>query len=76
MTEDDKLAEALRPFVDHFMARRDAYIRRYGNNPLIGANNFDAMPDTWDMENCRFTMGHYRRARQALREYERTRNGQ
>jgi len=68
-TAEKRVAEleaALRPFVEEFEARRDAYIRRYTRHPAIGASNFDSMPDDWEMENSKFAMGDYRRARKAL----------
>lgn len=61
-----ELKEALRPFAVEFEERRDAYIRRYPRNFGVGASNFDSMPDDWKMENSTFTMGAYRRAREAL----------
>lgn len=61
-----KMREALKPFISEFGARRDAYIRRYPQNPGVGARNFDAMPDEWKMEGSKFSMGDFRRALAAL----------
>jgi len=58
--------KALEPFVNEFEARRDAYIRRYPRHPAVGASNFDKMPDEWEMEDIKFTMGQFRAARRAL----------
>lgn len=66
--EREELREALKPFVNAFMARRDTYIRRYGVDEELGARRFDAMPDAWEMEGLTFCMGRYRRARAALKD--------
>ncbi len=59
------LWEALKPFVEAFEKRRDAYSKRYQDREL-GFSNFDKMPDDWAMEAIPFDMGTYRRARAAL----------
>jgi hypothetical protein len=64
----EQMRAALEPFAKEFEDRRDAYIRRYPRHPAVGANNFDAMPDSWPMEKLTFTMGDLRRARQALED--------
>lgn len=68
--EVEKLREALEPFVREFEERRKAYIRRYPRNPGVGAHNFDAMPDEWEMEKATFKMGDFRCARTALASRE------
>lgn len=68
-----ELGEALEPFRDSFDAARESYIRRYKSNPMLAANNFDAMPDQWDMGNLIFSMGDYRKARATLAKLEKAR---
>lgn len=63
------LVAALEPFVREFDRRRDSYIKRYPSNPGIGAQNFDAMPDDWIMEDMPLTMGDFRRAALALAKH-------
>lgn len=57
---------ALKPFVEEFEARRDAYIRRYPRNQSVGASNFDSMPGEWPMEGSVFSMRVFRQARSVL----------
>ena len=63
--EVDRVRKALKPFVDAFEARRNAYSKRYQNQAL-GYKNFDKMPDMWPMEKITFNMSDFRRACQAL----------
>lgn len=67
MAEKDEriaaLEAGLKPFVNAFERRREAYSKRYGDRQELGYANFDKMPDAWDMETISFTMGAFRRAR-------------
>lgn len=67
MAEKDErivaLGAGLKPFVNAFERRREAYSKRYGDRQELGYANFDKMPDAWDMETISFTMGAFRRAR-------------
>ncbi|MCP2134542.1 hypothetical protein J2S28_001594 [Rhizobium sp. SLBN-94] len=64
--ENEKLREALTPFVLAFESRRETYSKRYRSNRQLGYANFDKMPDDWAMEKVAFNMGTYRCARKAL----------
>lgn len=64
--ENEKLREALTPFVLAFESRRETYSKRYRSNRQLGYANFDKMPDDWAMEKVAFSMGTYRRAHKAL----------
>ncbi|WP_244434343.1 hypothetical protein [Agrobacterium tumefaciens] len=64
--ENEKLREALTPFVLAFESRRETYSKRYRSNRQLGYANFDKMPDDWAMEKVAFNMGTSRCARKAL----------
>lgn len=64
--ENEKLREALTPFVLAFESRRETYSKRYRSNRQLGYANFDKMPDDWAMEKVAFSMGTYRCAHKAL----------
>lgn len=65
--EIERLRQALKPFVDAFEKRRDAYSHRYKDCEL-GYANFDKMPNHWPMESVVFTMSAFRDARATLKE--------
>ncbi|WP_300396343.1 hypothetical protein [Henriciella sp.] len=66
LAQADAMEEALGPIAAKFEYERTRYAQRYETTEL-GYRKFDEMPDHWPMPDPDFSIGIFRRAREAYR---------